>query len=214
MNPDRHWMNAANLITAVRLLLGAAALVLIQVELAWGSLTAVGLIALIFYLDWVDGKVARMLDVETRFGSTFDILADRIIENAFWITFALRGELSPWVPVIVLLRGFTTWAALRVAEARRGATGGEFAMLHSAAARVIVSSRISRGAYGILKALTFVALAFVGFTAHVAARGSSLSWLIPFATFFVELAMPLVTLTVALCLVRGALILKDGLSRK
>lgn len=47
-------------------------------------------IALIFILDAVDGYVARRSHTTSVFGAVFDIAADRIIENVFWIYFAVN----------------------------------------------------------------------------------------------------------------------------
>ncbi len=207
-------MNPANLITGLRIGLAAAVIGLLQLEAAWARLLSIGLVALIFFLDWLDGAVARRMGVETKLGGSFDIIADRIIENAFWIFFAINRQIPLWIPIIILLRGFVTWAAQRAAAAMGRTEEGEFALMHSGPARALVSSRASRGAYGVLKAVSFGGLAFDGFAGLAEAQGSALIFLAPFAHLIGWITMPAICLTVGLCLVRGALITRDALSRK
>lgn len=207
-------LNPANLITGLRIGLAAAVIGLLQVEIAGVRLLSLALVALIFFLDWLDGAVARGMDVETKLGGSFDIIADRIIENAFWIFFAFSRQIPLWIPIVILLRGFLTWAAQRAAAAMGRTEEGEFALMHSGPARALVASRASRGAYGVLKAVSFGGLAFDGFTGLAEAQGSALACLAPFANLIGWITMPAVYLTVALCLVRGALIMRDALSRK
>ena len=44
-----------------------------------------------FALDGVDGYVARKLHEESKFGALLDIMGDRIVENTYWILFAVMG---------------------------------------------------------------------------------------------------------------------------
>ena len=207
-------LNPANQITGLRIGLAAAVIGLLQFEAAWVRPLSVGLVALIFFLDWLDGTVARLMRVETKIGGSFDIIADRIIENAFWIFFAFSRQIPFWIPIVILLRGFMTWAAQRAAAAMGRTEEGEFALMHSGPARALVSSGASRGTYGVLKAMSFGGLAFDGFTGLAEAQGSALVCLAPFAHLIGWTTMPAVYLTVGFCLVRGALITRDALSRK
>ncbi len=63
-------------------------------------------IVLIFMLDAVDGLVARKYNQTTKLGAILDTVADRIIENTFWIYFTATGLTPLWMPVAILTSGF------------------------------------------------------------------------------------------------------------
>ena len=51
------------------------------------------ILGLIFILDALDGYIARQHNETSKLGETLDSLADRIIENTFWIYFTAKGHL-------------------------------------------------------------------------------------------------------------------------
>lgn len=53
-------------------------------------------IAGIFALDAVDGYIARKRNETSKLGEVFDTLADRVIENTFWIYFTAIGMIPLW----------------------------------------------------------------------------------------------------------------------
>ena len=57
------------------------------------DITLIFSIALIFILDAVDGIVARNCNKISEIGALLDTLADRIVENTFWIYFTATGQL-------------------------------------------------------------------------------------------------------------------------
>lgn len=63
-------------------------------------------IVLIFTLDAVDGLVARKYNQTTQLGAILHTVADRIIENTFWIYFTVIGLTPLWMPVTILTIGF------------------------------------------------------------------------------------------------------------
>ena len=52
---------------------------------------ALALTIIAFALDGVDGYVARKFHEESKFGALLDIMGDRIVENTYWILFAVMG---------------------------------------------------------------------------------------------------------------------------
>lgn len=105
-------------------------------------------IALIFGLDAVDGSVARRRNETSQTGALLDTLADRIIENTFWIYFTAIGIISLWIPIVVMARGLMTDTLQRThGYPQKGWT------------HALTRSRMSRGLYGTFKMLTFVSLA-------------------------------------------------------
>lgn len=134
-------------------------------------------IAFIFILDAVDGSVARRRNETTETGAFLDTLADRIIENTFWIYFTAKGQIPVWMPIIVMARGVITDTLQRT---HGYPTHGW--------AHALTRSRISRGLYGILKMLAFMGLASaMVFNKHLWEAASLI----------------LATLAIGFCLLRG-----------
>jgi len=105
-------------------------------------------IALIFVLDAVDGIVARRRNETSNFGEVLDTLADRIIENTFWIYFTVAGLIPLWMPITIMSRGFITDSLQRYSTSPK-----------PICAHALSHCRISRGLYGTVKMLTFMNLA-------------------------------------------------------
>ena len=90
----------ANRITILRLVLLFVLTGLVyRAPPAWQLRLDAPLVALMFALDGLDGRVARRRGEESLFGSVFDIAADRITENVLWIVACDLGSVSVAVPV-------------------------------------------------------------------------------------------------------------------
>ena len=166
----------ANTITLCRLLLTFLVIALFGLH----RLLDIGLIAtiaLIFVLDAVDGYVARARNETSEVGEVADTVADRIIENAFWIYWTAAGSIPVWMPIIVMTRGFLTDGLQRfLGYPKFGWT------------YLLTRSRLSRMLSGITKLLAFTSLAVAGSFEHpILEQGS----------------MILATIAVVFCLVRG-----------
>lgn len=166
----------ANTITLIRVLLTFIVLAVLGHHPGLG-LVLIFTIVLIFLLDAVDGYIARRRNETSETGAMLDTIADRMIENTFWIYFTVYGQIPVWMPIVIMGRGFITDALQRT---HGYPTHGW--------ARALTRSRISRGVYGILKMYTFVTLARV----------------MVFNMYILEEAsLILATLTVGVCLLRG-----------
>lgn len=137
----------ANTITIARTVLTFAVIALFGHQRVL-SIALIFTIALIFALDAVDGYIARKRNETSKLGEVLDTLADRIIENTFWIYFTATGQLPVWMPIVVMARGFITDALQRT---HGYPTNG---WTHA-----LTRSRISRAISGITKALAFTSLA-------------------------------------------------------
>lgn len=134
-------------------------------------------IAVIFILDAFDGYIARKRNEISKLGEVLDTLADRIIENTFWIYFTATGQLSVWMPIVVMARGFITDALQRThGYSTYGWT------------RALTRSRISRAISGITKMLAFTSFASSNVFNHDPLESVNLG---------------LATLAVGFCLLRG-----------
>ncbi len=147
---------------------------------------------LVIVLDYVDGHIARKYNVGTKTGGVMDVLADRIVENVFWISFAILGLIHPAIPILILIRGLST-DALRSFAYARGAT--TFGMMSSFWGKLLVSSRISRGISGGSKLITFPLVIFQ--------FAFQYSYLTDIVTFFV-------LFTAAFTILRGILVIYDS----
>lgn len=106
-----------------------------------------------FALDGVDGWVARKLHEESKFGALLDIMGDRIVENTYWILFAVMGWLNILFPLIAITRGFIT-DTIRSAAMEKGLT--PFGMQVNPVCKWITGSRFMRITYAVAKVAAFV----------------------------------------------------------
>lgn len=193
----------ANAITLSRLIFLAFAVMLLHVERVPVLLVAFFLIIFTILIDAFDGMIARHRGSSSPLGSVLDIAVDRVVENVFWITFVSLELVPLWVALVVVTRGILT-------DAVRGFALGEgstpFEMMETSWGRWLVSHRFMRALYGVVKAITFPALALVQ-TLRVAGPAS------PYARFLeplTALTFALVLVTVATNLLRGIPVLVES----
>ena len=139
----------ANTITTSRLLLTFVVIVLFDKNHTL-DIVLILAVVLIFGLDALDGYVARKRKEVSKIGALLDTLADRIIENAFWIYFTAIGRIPFWMPIAVMARGFITDALQHLQGYPKN--GWTYALSRS---------RISRALSGITKMLAFTSLASI-----------------------------------------------------
>jgi CDP-diacylglycerol--glycerol-3-phosphate 3-phosphatidyltransferase len=201
----------ANVVTVARVV---AAMVVIYLIFVTGPTVvewcAVAIVAVIL-LDAVDGWVARARHETGQFGAIFDIVGDRIVENALWIGFAGLGLIPIWVPMLVMARGFLV-DGLRSAGYADGMTPfGEHNMMRSKLTTWLTAGRFMRAVFGAAKCLGFVFLA--GLWAyqlpggHDTVVGFFYKW-VGFRGF----GWFLVWLAVALTVVRGVPVVVDAMA--
>ena len=82
----------ANLLTILRMILAVVAIEFLFSGRPDLAIASVFLTLFVIILDGLDGVVARALNEQSKFGSVFDILGDRVVENLYWI--ALRWLLQ------------------------------------------------------------------------------------------------------------------------
>jgi phosphatidylglycerophosphate synthase len=176
---------------------------------AWMNLLAVVLTITAIALDALDGHIARKKSLATPEGAQIDILGDRMIENMYFTYFAVVGLVSLWLPMLFFARGaaidFLRGLALKAGHSGWGAS----AMLQSRWARALVASRWSRGAYGVLKCVSFCYLGLE--LAFTRGSGALLGPLTADAYAVIRAgAQALVWTTAAFCLIRGLPVLLEG----
>ena len=131
--PERIW-TIPNLISVARLLGVPVFLWLVLgLRTATGDWWAVGLLIAAGISDWLDGKIARALNQQTRLGQMLDPAADRLYIAATVIALAVRAIIPWWLVAVLaareLLMGVVLailrrhgWAALQVSFVGKTAT--------------------------------------------------------------------------------------------
>jgi CDP-diacylglycerol--glycerol-3-phosphate 3-phosphatidyltransferase len=191
-------MSLANIITLGRLPLLLLLVAFLFVPRLEVRLLGLGLLIILFLLDWFDGYIARVRNEVTELGAVLDVALDRAVENILWISFMYLGMVPLWVPIVFLVRSFIV-DGIRSVALTRGKSG--FGMMHSSIGRFLVASRFMRAFYGLAKAVVFCQL----YLTHALAleNPGMLSTLQPVNTI-------LILLSVGLCVLRGIPVLLDG----
>ena len=97
----REWVTIPNLLSMLRLALTPLFLILI---LADQGLWALVVLAVAGASDWLDGKIARRFNQETRLGQLLDPAADRLYIFAALIGLTATDHIPLWFAVAVIAR--------------------------------------------------------------------------------------------------------------
>lgn len=153
----------ANFISIFRTILAFIAVYLLFSKNPACFIAALVLTVIAFALDGLDGWVARKFNQVSKLGAVLDIMSDRIVENTYWIAFAVLGWLPAILPIIVMTRSFIV-DSLRSVALEQGYTAfGEKTMQDDKVGYLICCSKQSRIAYAVAKAIAF----FVIITAKI-----------------------------------------------
>ena len=187
----------ANFITIFRVFLMFIAVYLIIAlpQSVTAYIWALVLTVLAFALDGVDGWVARKFNEESKLGALLDIMSDRIVENTYWILFAVQGWISIVFPLIAITRGFVT-DTIRSAAMEKGLT--PFGMQRNPICKWITGSRFMRITYAVAKVVAFIVI--------VAAKIPGL----PHAELVFEVGYWLAVIAIVFCVVRGLPVLIEA----
>ena len=94
-------MNIANKLTLLRIILIP---IMIGLLLNKMMLLALVVFAVASFTDFLDGYLARKLDLITNFGKFMDPLADKLLVVSALICFVELGKISSWVVIIIISR--------------------------------------------------------------------------------------------------------------
>ena len=197
-----------NLITLVRVFMAFGSIALFRAG-SYANVFALLILVVTLALDAIDGYVARRSGRTSDAGAAFDIAADRIVESVYWIYFASAGLISFWIPVIVVARGgFTDF--LRALAFMQGQTAfGEKTMMKTWWGKLLVGSRASRAAYGLIKCAAFFTLGLW------LTLDNAKDWQMMLAAGLMNFlrlgALALAISTVLFCVVRGVPVIIEGI---
>ena len=182
----------ANFISILRTILAFVVVGLLFIKGITVYWSAFVLTIIVIWMDGLDGYIARKFNECSKFGALLDILSDRIVENVFWISFAVLGWIGLWIPLVVMTRGIIT-DSLRSLALEQGFTAfGSTTMMKSKIGKFIVASNFVRFTYAVCKAVTFALL----IAAHVPSE-------YPYKSIVNIVAYASVYISVFLCVARG-----------
>ena len=195
----------ANLLTILRVILCILAIEFIFSGRPDLVFTAFLLTLFVIVLDGLDGIVARALNEQSKFGSVFDIIGDRIVENLYWIAFALLGRVAAWVPMVVVTRGILTDGLRSIALSQGFTAFGSDTMMKNKFFHFLTASRFSRAVYGVAKTIVFLLLiiAHIPNMEYNVLSVNQYLWYMSIKPSLVLWADIFVYITVAMCVIRG-----------
>ncbi|UCF56482.1 MAG: CDP-alcohol phosphatidyltransferase family protein [Deltaproteobacteria bacterium] len=94
-------MTVPNLITAIRIILAPVFVIYLIND---QFLPALIVFLLCAASDGLDGMAARLFNQKSKLGSYMDPLADKLLLLAAFIALSIRGNLPPWLTVMVIAR--------------------------------------------------------------------------------------------------------------
>ncbi len=197
----------ANLITFCRVFLVLLSVWLLSGQTSGQGMAALMLIILVFYLDVLDGQVARVFDQESDIGGILDTIADRVVENVLWLWFSYQGLVPLFVPAVVLVRCLLTDTINALILTRGRATSTLDA---SEKLDWLASSRFMRGMYGTFKLFTFAGLTLLAVGNQARGSGAEVYGLLVEGEVVSAVNM-LIAVTVSFCLLRALPIIWKGL---
>jgi CDP-diacylglycerol--glycerol-3-phosphate 3-phosphatidyltransferase len=112
-------LNAANVITIVRILLIPVFVAVLFSNVPHGDILAAVVFAVAALTDKLDGYLARSRDSVTALGKFLDPLADKLLVSAALIALVGLHRLAAWVAMVIIAREFAV-SALRVVGVAQG----------------------------------------------------------------------------------------------
>lgn len=203
----------ANLLTILRMILAVFAIELLFSGRPDFAITSVFLTLFVIILDGLDGVVARALNEQSKFGSVFDILGDRVVENLYWIAFAVIGWVGVWVPMVVVARGILTDGLRSIALAQGYTAFGSSTMMQNKFFHFLTASRFSRAVYGFAKTLVFIMLIIANIPNMEYFDGMTVDSFLFYTDIqpcLIKIADILVYITVTMCIIRGVPVLIES----
>ena len=199
----------ANLITVARLIVLFVVIWLIYVGSVPVVTACMVMIMIVFASDGLDGWVARKRGSTSTFGAVFDILGDRIVENALWVIFADLDLIPVWIPLMVLTRGFIVDGLRSMSYAEGKTPFGGNNMMKSAITEWLTAGRFMRAFFGWAKAAGFVFLTGLAGYERLDTDGTFLGDLYG-QDWYTWLGWGLVWAAVVLTIVRGIPVIVDA----
>ncbi len=144
---ERIW-TIPNLISVARLLGVPVFLWLVLgVRTTAGDWWAVGLLIASGFSDWLDGKIARALNQQSKLGQLLDPAADRLYIAATIVALAVRAIIPWWLVAVLAVRELLM--AVVLAMLRRQGWPGATGELHREVSHALPAVRVSAALSGV-----------------------------------------------------------------
>lgn len=111
-------MNIANKLTLLRVILIPIFMFFLLSDIKYGTVIALVVFVIASFTDFLDGYLARKLNLVTNFGKFVDPLADKLLVTAAFLCFIKLDKISIWVVFIILSREFIVSIFRAVAAAQ------------------------------------------------------------------------------------------------
>ncbi len=108
-------MNLPNTITLSRLILTAAFMIFVAWDSTWGHVIALILFVIAAISDFVDGWLARKMNLVTPLGKLLDPLADKILVSAAFVFLTAKGICPVWITALIIGREFLVTGLRQIA---------------------------------------------------------------------------------------------------
>ncbi|GHC63512.1 CDP-diacylglycerol--glycerol-3-phosphate 3-phosphatidyltransferase [Roseibacillus persicicus] len=108
-------MNLPNAITVARLVLAAVFVGAASLATPAGNLVALVTFVVAAFSDFLDGYLARKLNLVTSLGKLLDPLADKILVSAAFIHLSAAGLCPVWVTSLIIAREFLVTGLRQIA---------------------------------------------------------------------------------------------------
>jgi CDP-diacylglycerol---glycerol-3-phosphate 3-phosphatidyltransferase len=108
-------VNLPNAITVSRLFLTAGFILFVAKESTWSHLTALVLFVIAAISDFVDGWLARKMNLVTPLGKLLDPLADKILVCSAFVFLTAKGLCPVWVTTLIIGREFLVTGLRQIA---------------------------------------------------------------------------------------------------
>lgn len=95
-----------NILGLFRILATPVLVWLILIHQPWAYLGAVGLLLVMAISDWLDGRIARRLEVVSPLGIFLDTISDKIFVAGALLPMVERGLLPSWIALLIIVRDF------------------------------------------------------------------------------------------------------------
>jgi CDP-diacylglycerol--glycerol-3-phosphate 3-phosphatidyltransferase len=108
-------VNLPNTITLSRLILTAGFVIFVAWDSTWGHVTALILFIIAAISDFVDGWLARKMNLVTPLGKLLDPLADKILVCAAFVFLTAKGICPVWITSLIIGREFLVTGLRQIA---------------------------------------------------------------------------------------------------
>jgi len=108
-------VNLPNAITVSRLFLTAGFVLFVAFDSTWGHVTALILFIIAAISDFVDGWLARKMNIVTPLGKLLDPLADKILVCSAFVFLTAEGLCPVWVTALIIGREFLVTGLRQIA---------------------------------------------------------------------------------------------------